>query len=90
MSEVREVLERTFSTNEQAHAITQAALWLAVHDVDVDSIVGDADYVYVYYTETVQIPQAYFGALPAFPPNRFTLRTAGLGLEPNWEARSAG
>jgi len=52
MSEVREVFERTFSGTGKLSALSEAAFWVEENAVDVDSVVGDADYVMVYYTES--------------------------------------
>lgn len=53
MSGVRTVTEIIFSSKEMASALTQAALWVQRHDdeIYVETIVGDSDYVAVYYTE---------------------------------------
>lgn len=75
MSEVREVLERVFESSDQASGLVLAALWSSVNpDVSIETIVGDAEFVYVYYRETMTIPKTDFGIVPPSYLPSYTLK----------------
>jgi hypothetical protein len=53
VSEAQTVTERSFRREGALSALSAAAYWAATHPkVEIDTIVGDDDEVYLYYTES--------------------------------------